>query len=108
MNQYNPDYVTPPGESIKDVLEALSMTAEDLIEVFSEEGGQEEGAQFVSDLLQSKQRITNTIACGLAILTGVPVSFWLNCQLHYDESSYPELDIYLQGPVETSAEFGDE
>ncbi len=79
VNEYKPDFVTPPGETLRDTLRSLDM---DPIKCALRAGF---SVWTVYDILDGRREITDRLAMGLEYATKVPSSYWLNCQKHYDE-----------------------
>src|SRR2546425_8436807 len=87
-----PDWASPPGETIADILAERQISATDLA------GRLGEPASFVHDLLVGKSRITNDVAEGLARALGPSAAFW-----RVREEQYRS-DLKRQRQAETAAE----
>ena len=74
----SPDLIIHPGETISDLLEERSMTQKEL----AHRAGVSEA--FLSDVIHGNKDISKGLAMGLEYALGVPKSFWLNLQAHYD------------------------
>lgn len=77
QNQYLPDHVSPPGETLLEKLEELNMTQAEL----SQRMGRHK--KTVNEIVQGKAPITPLTALQLETVLGVPASFWNNRELHY-------------------------
>lgn len=80
-NQYNPDAVSHPGETLKDVLEERKINPEDL-KLWSFNISKYIPAQRIID---GKFKITRDIAIQLEDKLAVDADFWLERQRRYDE-----------------------
>ncbi len=76
---YRPDFVSPPGETIQETLDALGMTQADL----AERTGKSNKA--INEIVQSKVAVTPETALQLERVLGVPAHFWLNLDVKYRE-----------------------
>lgn len=75
--EYNPDVVTPPGETLQDILEALEMTESELTMSIGTP---------VSRIIEHNALITPTIAKRLEKVLSTPASFWINREHRYRKS----------------------
>ena len=82
-NQYNPDFVTSPAETLNEMLPSLDT---DAIPIRAHEA--------VIDVMCKKLPITPEIAKLLEQATNAPAQFWLNRQRRYDESRKPQRRVY--------------
>lgn len=74
---YQPDYAVPPGLTLKDTLEALSMDQVDLarrIDITE---------KHISQIVHGKAAISPEIALKLELATGVPGRLWMNLESNY-------------------------
>jgi addiction module HigA family antidote len=78
-NQYLPDTVSPPGETVAETLEELGMTQAEL----SMRMGRPQ--KTVSEIIHGKTAITPDTALQLERVLGVPAHFWLKREQHYQE-----------------------
>ena len=76
---YEPDFVSPPGETIQETLDALGMSQADL----AERTGKSPKA--INEIVQSKVAITPDTALQLERVLGVTAHFWLNLDVNYRE-----------------------
>jgi addiction module HigA family antidote len=77
-NQYEPDRVSPPGETLAEILVERQMTQTQL----AERTGRT--AKFVNEVIKGKASITPRVAIEFQRVLGIRSSFWNNRQRHYD------------------------
>ncbi|MFH1634868.1 MAG: HigA family addiction module antitoxin [Chloroflexota bacterium] len=80
QNQYIPDYVSPPGETLLETLETLGMTQADL----ADRTGRPR--KTINKIIRGKTSITPETALQLERVLGTPARFWSNRERHYRES----------------------
>ena len=78
--RYDPDYVSIPGETILETIEALGMSQAEL----SERTGRSK--KFVNEMIKGKAPITPQTAIQLERVLGMPASFWNNLEGAYREN----------------------
>ena len=78
-NQYNPDFVTPPGETLLETLEVIGMTQAE----FAERTGRPK--KTVNEIIRGKAAITPETALQFEKVLGVPAGFWINREQSYQE-----------------------
>ena len=78
-NQYNPDFVTPPGESLLETLEVIGMSQAE----FAERTGRPK--KTINEIIRGKAMITPETALQFEKVLGVPASFWINREQNYQE-----------------------
>ncbi len=78
-NQYSPDFITPPGETLQETLESLGMTQVEL----AERTGRP--IKTISEIINAKTAITTETALQLEKVLGVPARFWINLERNYRE-----------------------
>jgi HTH-type transcriptional regulator/antitoxin HigA len=78
-NQYNPDFVTPPGESLLETLEVMGMSQAE----FAERTGRPK--KTINEIIRGKAAITPETALQFEKVLGVPASFWINREQNYQE-----------------------
>jgi addiction module HigA family antidote len=78
-NEYLPDRVTRPGDTLADTLAALGMDQKDLAERIGRT------SKAINEVVRGRTRITPEMALQLERATGVPASFWNNRQRRYEE-----------------------
>ncbi len=108
-NEYVPDVVSAPGETLADALAALGMTQKE----FAKRTGKAE--KTISEIVNGKAPITPDAALEFERVLGVPAAFWNNRERHYQEFCAREresarldkrLDWLRQVPVKQMAEWG--
>lgn len=77
--EYAPDFVSPPGETLADVLEEQGMTQADL----ARRAGLSK--KTVNRIVKGKEPITPETALKLERVLGIPARFWLAREQHYRE-----------------------
>jgi addiction module HigA family antidote len=80
QNEYYPDSVTSPGETLLEVLETIGMSQ---VELARRIGCP---IKLVDEIIQAKAAITPETAQQLEQALHIPVSFWLNRERRYRES----------------------
>lgn len=80
QNQYAPDYVSPPGETLLETLETLGMSQADLAERTGK------AIKTINEIVQGKAPITPETALQFERVLGVPARFWNNREQRYRES----------------------
>lgn len=78
-NQYTPDSVSRPGETLQEVLEDRQMTQ---VELASRMGRPK---KTINEIIQGKAAITPETAIQLERVLGIPASFWNNLERNYRE-----------------------
>ncbi|MFM6311880.1 MAG: helix-turn-helix domain-containing protein [Dolichospermum sp.] len=79
QNRYNPDYVSPPGDTLLEVLEDRGMTQAEL----AERTGRPK--KTINEIIKGKAAITPETALQLELIFNIPASFWNNRERHYRE-----------------------
>ena len=79
VNQYEPDFVSPPGETLLETIEALGMTQADL----AERTGRPR--KVINEIIKGKAPITPDTALQLERVLGVTAHFWNNREHLYRE-----------------------
>lgn len=80
QNQYMPDYVSPPGETLLESIEAIGMSQADL----AERTGRPK--KTINEIIKGKAAITQETALQLERVLGIPASFWNNREHKYREA----------------------
>ena len=78
-NQYNPDFVTPPGETLLETLEVIGMSQVE----FAERTGRP--TKTINEIIRGKAAITPETALQFEKVLGVSASFWINREQNYQE-----------------------
>lgn len=79
QNEYAPDRVSPPGDTLRETLDALGMTQAELAERLGR------SRKAVNEIVQGKAPITHDTALQLERVLGVPAAFWNSREAHYRE-----------------------
>ena len=74
---FTPQWVSPPGDTIQDVIEERDWTLAQLSEALGY------SPQFINQLLNGEAIITKDIALNLARVIGSTSEFWLNREAQY-------------------------
>ncbi len=94
-NEYMPDYVAPPGETLLEALEDREMSQADL----AERTGRP--AKTINEIVQGKTAITPETALQFERVLCIPASFWINLEAHYQEYIARKKDLTaLEGQIE--------
>lgn len=78
-NQFNPDYMVPPGMILAEALEERGMTEE----AFAERAGHP--VAYVRNVTTGDAAITPACAEGVETATMIPARFWLNLEPLYQD-----------------------
>jgi len=78
-NQYSPDVVSPPGETLKETLEALCMSQAELADRMGRP------KKTINEIIKGKAALTPETALQLERVLGVPAAFWVNRDYHFRE-----------------------
>jgi len=76
---YQPDFVSPPGETLRETIEAWDITQAALAERTGKT------LKAINEIVQGKSAITPETALQLERVLGVPAGFWLNREARYQE-----------------------
>ena len=74
---FDPDWVSPPGETIADLLEEKNWTQAELANRLGA------SRKYVSQLISGKVSLSETVAVKLERVLGSTVRFWLNREAGY-------------------------
>jgi len=91
-NEYAPDFVFPPGETLLETLEAVGFSQAEL----AERTGRSK--KMINEIIKGKAPITPRMAIELERVLGVPAGFWNNLERLYQEwrtrnSGAPEISM---------------
>jgi HTH-type transcriptional regulator / antitoxin HigA len=78
-NGYQPDFVTPPGDTLADLLEERGMTQSDLAQRMGRP------LKTINEIIRGKKQITAETALQLETVFGAPAHVWLNLEGQYQE-----------------------
>lgn len=79
-NEYHPDRVSSPAETLLETLDAIGMSQGELAKRMGCP------AKTVDEIIEKKAAITAEIALQLERVLHIPASFWLKLEQHYQES----------------------
>lgn len=79
-NEYVPDYVSPPGETLEEVLEMRGMSQSEL----AERTGRPK--KTINEIVKGKAAITAETALQFELVLGISASFWMNREQQYREA----------------------
>jgi len=79
-NQFRPDYVSIPGETLLETLETIGMSQAELANRMGRP------KKTINEIIQGKTAITAETALQLELVLGVPATFWLNREQQYQEA----------------------
>ena len=97
---YQPDRVSPPGETIRDILEDVEMSQVDLARRMGRPPNK------VNQIIQGKKAITADTALELENVLGLPASFWLKREQNYQLARSAQQQLEKQTQVcEIAKEF---
>jgi len=93
-NEFSPNYVSPPGETLIETLETIGMTQTEL----AKRTGRPK--KMINEIIKGKATITSETSLQLERVLGVPASFWNNREHQYRETlarlkEYDELQSNL-------------
>ncbi|HYU73772.1 MAG TPA: HigA family addiction module antitoxin [Ktedonobacteraceae bacterium] len=80
QNEYHPDDVSPPGETLLETLETIGMSQAELAKRMGRP------VKTINEIIQKKAAITAETALQLEQVLRIPASFWLKREQHYRES----------------------
>ena len=78
-NEYEPDEVSPPGDTLAETLEFKKM---DQAELARRTG---RSPKMINEIIKGKAPITSATAIRFERVLGIPASFWINRDRHYQE-----------------------
>lgn len=79
INQYQPDFVSPPGDTLRDILEERHISQADLALRMGRP------KKTISEIVNGKAPITHETALQLELVLGVSAEFWNMRETHYRE-----------------------
>ncbi len=109
VNQYKPDSVSPPGETLLETLETIGMSQAEL----AERTGRP--LKTINEIINGKTAITPETALQLERVLGIPARFWSNRERHYreflarakeEEQLQPQVGWLDQVPLKEMVELG--
>ena len=79
QNQYYPDYVSPPGETLLELIDERGMSQAELARRMGRP------KKTINEIIKGKTAITPETAIQLERVLGVPAHFWNNRQMNFDQ-----------------------
>lgn len=79
-NQYEPDMVSPPGETLKETLDALGMSQAELADRMGRP------KKTINEIIKGKASLTPDTALQLERVLGITAAFWNKRESHFRES----------------------
>jgi HTH-type transcriptional regulator / antitoxin HigA len=79
QNEYHPDSISAPGETLSETIEAISMSQAELARRMGRP------LKTINEIIQKKAAITAETALQLEQVLHIPASFWLNWEQKYRE-----------------------
>lgn len=80
QNEYHPDIVSPPGETLSETLETIGMSQAELARRMGRP------MKTINEIIQGKATITAETALQLEQVLNIPASFWLKREQQYREA----------------------
>jgi len=80
QNQYQPDFVTPPGETLEEILETIGMSQAELARRMGRP------LKTINEIIKGKTSITPETALQFELVLDTPANFWINREQRYQES----------------------
>lgn len=77
--EFKPDHVSPPGETLLEMLKERKMTQRKLAELGSV------SPKHINDIVKGRARISPVVAIAFETVLGAPAGFWLVRDAHYQE-----------------------
>jgi HTH-type transcriptional regulator/antitoxin HigA len=94
-NQYTPDYVSPPGETLIEKIEELGMSQAELARRLGRP------KKTINEIIRGKTAITPKTALQLERVLGIPARFWNNREQQYRQYlAREEEENYLRNDVD--------
>jgi addiction module HigA family antidote len=86
-NKYTPDFVSPPGETLAEILEERNMSQSELAQRMGRP------KKTINEIIKGKEEITVCIAYKMELALGVPSArFWIERERLYRESLINQID----------------
>lgn len=79
QNQYDPDLVSTPGETLRETLDALGLSQAELADRMGRP------KKTINEIIKGKAALTPDTALQLERVLGIPAGFWSNRDHHYRE-----------------------
>jgi len=79
-NQYDPDKVSHPGETLLEVIDLKNISQKELAILTNND------KEYINNIIKGKASITHEFSFQLEKALGIPASFWNNSEKRYQES----------------------
>jgi addiction module HigA family antidote len=79
INQYNPNYVSPPGQTLLETLDTIRMTQAELAKRTGKT------VKTINEIIKGKAPISPETALQFELVLETPASFWINREKNYRE-----------------------
>ena len=90
-NEYEPDEVSHPGDTLAETIEFKKMDQADL----ARRTGR--SPKMINEIIKGKAPITPATAIRLERVLGIPANFWTNRDRHYQESLARKAEVNRTG-----------
>jgi HTH-type transcriptional regulator/antitoxin HigA len=78
-NRYAPDFISPPGETLAEILEERNMSQSELAQRMGRP------RKTINEIIKGKAEITSDTALQIELVLGTPASFWMERERLYRE-----------------------
>ena len=78
-NRYVPDFISPPGETLAEILEERNMSQSELAQRMGRP------RKTINEVIKGKAEITSDTALQIELVLGTPSSFWIERERLYRE-----------------------
>ncbi len=78
-NRYAPDFISPPGETLAEILEERNMSQSELAQRMGRP------RKTINEIIKGKAEITSDTALQIELVLGTPASFWIERERLYRE-----------------------
>jgi addiction module HigA family antidote len=85
-NKYTPDFVSPPGETLAEILEERNMSQSELAQRMGRP------KKTINEIIKGKAKITIDTSLQIQLVLGTPASFWIERERLYRESLINQID----------------
>jgi addiction module HigA family antidote len=85
-NKYTPDFVSPPGETLAEILEERNMSQSELAQRMGRP------KKTINEIIKGKAKITIDTSLQIQLVLGTPARFWIERERLYRESLINQID----------------
>jgi addiction module HigA family antidote len=85
-NTYTPDFISPPGETLAEILEEKNMSQSELAQRMGRP------KKTINEIIKGKAEITIDTALQIQLVLGTPASFWIERERLYREFLINQID----------------